>query len=131
MPRLRQMVVLLPYPYPLHHRPYNASIPASRRWKHGFRNTATIGALSAMLLRDLSASSPGSNMSASSIALDLVDTFGKVSPRLLLDETVESICNGHFLCRGRDDSTVTRTRGGTAVLQAVLHALAPLALQFQ
>jgi len=138
-PGLKRLVFVLPYPYPLQH-----DFPKAPR--QGYRNTMSTGALNSYFIRELTSSSSSSSSSSShdtatdtavdAPKLSLIDTFGITSPRLLLDENVE-VCNRHFICRihrtweGHLDinvsahGTIIHTPAGVAVLQSVMHALAP------
>lgn len=137
-PGLKRLVFVLPYPYPLQH-----DFPKAPR--QGFRNTMSTGALNSYFIRELTSSSLASRHRHDTAVdetpkLSLIDTFGIASPRLLLDENVE-VCNRHFICRihrtweGHLDINVSahgaiiHTPAGVAVLQSVMHALAPEVLR--
>jgi len=137
-PGLSKIVFLTPYPYPLLHQPQpkgsDGVSASSSAVKHGFRNTHSIASTTAFFLQKLLSPSPSPSSSSSSsshiIRMAVVDVLSIIAPRLVLDVTTESLCDGHYFCRIKHDGYnrtglhyMVHTPGGNAVANVVLHAL--------
>ena len=121
-PGLDHIVFISPVPYPIHHNPSLQSLKGG-----GFRNPDTLSALNEYYLQEFLKLNIKSN-----VKLSYIDAYQIIKPRLLLDEKVELVCNGHFLCRinrnqwywwPKDFKEVLQTPGGNVLLNAVMNAL--------
>lgn len=121
-PGLNHVVFISPLPYPIHHSPYLQNMKGG-----GFRNPESVSALNEFYIQEFLKLNIKSN-----VKLSFVDAYQIMKPRLLLDEDVEFVCNGHFLCRinrkqwywwPSNFKEVLQTPAGNALLNAVMNAL--------
>jgi hypothetical protein len=93
-----------------------------------YRTNPSISALNEYLLNTLLALRPatGSPTHETNKRFSIVDAFGIALPRILLNENIEIGCTNHFSCgveMRKRKTEMIHGASGSAVLQAILHAL--------